>query len=85
MVSDYDDDDDDDDDTVILRNVGGHLKLLLRYILEDLGSLATPLREPGILRNLAALRFEVVRDTMADETGYWLLSRGSRKSHPWIC
>jgi hypothetical protein len=79
----------DDDDTRILRNFGSHLRLSRRHIPEELDSLATPLREPEMLQNLAAFRFEVVRemipgDPMAAETGYWLLSRGNGKSRPRI-
>jgi hypothetical protein len=81
--------DDDDDDTSIIRNFGSHLRLSRRHIPEDLDSLATPLREPEILQNLAALKFEVVRETvrgdpMAGETGCLLLSRGNRTSRPGI-
>ena len=84
-----DDDDDDDDDTRVLRNFGSHLRLSRRHIPEHLDSLAILLREHEILQNLAALRFEVVResvrgDTKAGQTGHWLLSRRNRKSRPGI-
>ena len=60
-----------------------------RHIPEDLDSLATPLRQPEILQNFAALKFQFVRETvrgdpMAGETGYWLLCRGNGKSRPGI-